>query len=110
SHRLRPKEDWIPYVVPTIIEDDGTYEKTLELLQRNQKYAKKNRKHVYLLTGLIMCGCGYRRNGDGRQIGHTYYRCTQRTYKHPEPSECTYPGVNTKALDKALWDGLVSNM
>lgn len=110
SRKVRPKEEWIPYAVPTIIEDDGTYEKALEMLTRNQKYAKKNRKNAYLLTSLVMCGCGYKRTGNGRQVGHSYYSCTQKIIKHPKPTECTYAGINTKALDKAVWTGLVTNL
>lgn len=98
SRIVRDRNEWIQFQIPTIIADDGTFERAQELLTHNKDHSSKNRKHPYLLTGKIYCGCGHKRIGDGRQIGHCYYRCAQRLYKHPKPSEYTLPGINVKAL------------
>jgi site-specific DNA recombinase len=104
SRRERDKEDWISYPVPPLLLDDGTFEKAQELLEENKRRKAKNRKSVYLASGLTWCGCGHRRVGDAGGNGNRYYRCAQRVYKHPKPSECTIPGVNAEAMDKMLWE------
>jgi site-specific DNA recombinase len=112
SKKFRPKEEWIPYKVPPIITDNGLYEKVQEILINNQKYAHKNKKYDYLLSGKVYCDCGNRRAGDGSsKNGHHYYRCTLRINKFaslvPEDKKCRSQGVNAVLLDDSLWRELV---
>jgi len=108
SRKVRPKEEWLPYKVPTIIEDNGVFEKVQKLLETNKKYARKNRKYDYLLSGLVYCGCGNKRAGDGyMKGGNHYYRCAERIYKFPIEKKCQIPGVNAIVLDIQLWNELV---
>lgn len=108
SRRKRPKDEWIPYkAAPILIEDYSLFEKAQEILSFNQKYARKNRKYEYLLSGLVYCGCGNKRAGDGySKGGNHYYRCAERIYKYPLEGKCKLPGVSALVLDKQFWDEL----
>lgn len=104
SRRARDKSEWIPLKVPTIIDDDGTFEKIQQILNDNQTYAPKNRKYDYLLTGKTFCQCGNRRVGDGYSKGSNhYYRCAERIYKFPMEAKCKAQGVNAVVLDGLFW-------
>jgi hypothetical protein len=103
-----PREDWIPFTVPTILEDKYLFEKVQKILENNQKFACKKRKHEYLLSGVIYCECGNRRVGDGIDKENFYYRCAERIYKFPVEKKCKSQGINAVALDKSLWNELMS--
>lgn len=104
SRRMRPREEWIPFTVPKILGEEWLFEKVQQVLEYNKKYASKNRKYDYLLTGLVFCDCGTRRIGDGSSThGHHYYRCAQRIHKYPLESTCKSRGVNATLLDGLLW-------
>ncbi|HLC51641.1 MAG TPA: recombinase family protein [Candidatus Nanoarchaeia archaeon] len=108
SKKPRPREDWLPFKVPSIISDNGVYEKVQNILVRNQNYARKNRKYDYLLSGLVYCECGSKRAGDGSsKNGHYYYRCAERIYNFPMEKKCQSQGVNAVLLDESLWRNLV---
>jgi len=107
SRRMRDRKDWIAFDVPVIIKDQNLYEKIQKILDYNQKYAHKRRKYDYLLSGLVYCGCGSRRSGDGAsKHGHHYYRCSERIKSHPYPSRCKSGGVNAAVLDAVVWNEL----
>lgn len=108
SRRLRPKDEWISFKVPRIIEDDGLYEKVQRMLNYNQKYACKKRKYEYLLSGLVMCECGSPRVGDGVDGRNFYYRCAERIYKFPFEKKCNLQGMNALVLDQTVWKELVN--
>jgi site-specific DNA recombinase len=107
SRRVRQREDWISFDVPQIVKDYSLYEKIQKQLDFNQKYSKKRRIYDYLLSGLIYCGCGNRRSGDGcSKNGHYYYRCIDRIRSYPYESKCTSSGVNAAILDFMVWQEL----
>lgn len=107
SRRVRDRKEWIAFDVPKLINDYSLYEKIQKILDFNQKYASKRRKYNYLLSGLIYCGCGNRRSGDGcSNRGHYYYRCIGRIRSHPYPRKCISSGVNAVVLDGTVWHEL----
>lgn len=107
SRKERPREDWIPFDVPQIINSYSLYETIQKHIDFNQKYAGKIKKYDYLLSGIIYCECGNRRTGDGcSKNGHFYYRCTERIHNHPYPTRCTSCGVNAGVLDFTVWNEL----
>lgn len=107
SRVVRPKEDWLPFNIPTILQNDGVFERVQQILSDNQKYASKNRKYNYLLTSKVFCGCGNRRVGDGYSKGSNhYYRCAERIYKFPLEGRCKIPGVNAVVMDGLFWEEL----
>lgn len=109
SRRERPREDWIPFQVPTLLDDIALFERVQKILDHNKRYSTKNRKNDYLLSGLVHCGCGNIRAGDGsNKYGHYYYRCAERIYKLPsEERRCQIPGTNAVILDGLTWKELV---
>jgi site-specific DNA recombinase len=107
SRKMRPREDWIAFDVPQLVNDYGLYEKIQKILDFNQRYASKLKKYDYLLSGLVYCGCGNRRSGDGAsKSGHFYYRCIDRLRSHPYGSKCTSSGINAAVLDSFVWHDL----
>ncbi|MFH1792130.1 MAG: recombinase family protein [Patescibacteria group bacterium] len=107
SRKMRPREDWIPFDVPQIINDYSLYEKIQKILDFNQKYKSRVKKYDYFLSGLVYCECGNKRSGDGSsKYGHFYYRCVDRIRSRPYPARCTSSGVNAAILDFTVWNEL----
>lgn len=107
SRKWRPREDWIPFKVQPIIEDYALYERVQKVLESNKRYARKNRKYDYMLSGLVYCECGNKRAGDGSsKQGHFYYRCAERIYNFPLERKCSSQGVNALILDTMTWKEL----
>lgn len=103
SRRNKPHEEWHAIQVPSIIEND-LFEATQAQLKRNSLFSKRNKKHDYLLSGLIRCTCGCTRAGEGgNQAGQYYYRCTDRIRRYPLPKVCDTPGVNESVIDREVW-------
>lgn len=103
---MRPKGDWLKIDVPAIIDED-LFKRAQEHTTRNHKYASKNKKYEYLLTGLVRCACDSPRVGDG-PADKQYYRCTQRIYNHPLPATCSEGGLRVRLLDALVWQKVVS--
>jgi len=101
SRKARPKEEWIPYKSPAIIDEQLFY-RVQKQLKLNYKYAKRNRKNNYLLAGLIKCTCGKTRVGE-RSGKHLYYRCANRIYNYPLPPTCNEGGINAGILDDLVY-------
>jgi hypothetical protein len=80
SRKIRPKEEWMKVEVPRIIEPELFY-RVQDRLAKNKRARSNNKKHNYLVSGLIDCVCGYARTGDPAN-GNLYYRCNDRM-NHP---------------------------
>jgi site-specific DNA recombinase len=107
SRRKRPEDEWIPFEIPVIINDQFLYKRIQKILEDNKKYASKNKKYDYLLTGKTFCDCGYRRVGDGYSKGNNhYYRSAARIYRFPKETDCSCQGVNAVVLDGLFWNKL----
>lgn len=107
SRRVRPREEWIPFEVPRIIKDRFLFDRVQKILEDNKRYASKNRKYNYLLTGKTYCEHGFRRVGDGYSKGNNhYYRSAARIYEFPKETKCDCRGVNAVVLDGLFWNKL----
>lgn len=108
SRKMRPREEWIPYHVTPILQNNGLFERVQQILDYNLKYQPKNKKYDYLLSGLVWCECGERRVGDGySKGGNHYYRCIERVKKFPlMEANCKAHGVNAVITDGLLWQNL----
>jgi site-specific DNA recombinase len=59
AKRARPKDEWIAFTVPPII-DQAMFDAIHEQLHMNQVQAKRNQRREYLLSGRIRCAqCHY---------------------------------------------------
>jgi site-specific DNA recombinase len=99
----RPREEWIPVRVPAII-DPGTWDLAQVQAAKNRERAmRNNKKHEYLLRGLLVCGrCGHRMIG-ARPGNSGLYICSVR-YPKRLPGSCDGRTVNASAIEKKVWD------
>ena len=106
SRRNKPEEEWIASKIPVpVIVDKELFYKTRKRLETNFELSRRNTKNEYLLGGKIYCTCGQRRTGEGALHGkHLYYRCIDRTLRHPLPKVCNEHGVNARLADKLVWN------
>lgn len=100
SCRLRPREEWLPVVLPAelrIVPRD-LWHRVQQQLAKNVAFSPRNAKHSYLLKGLVRCGgCGAAYVGDPCH-GKYYYRCLSRCKRMPT--------VKEECLDKTVWDAV----
>jgi site-specific DNA recombinase len=106
GRRKRDRTDWIIHKVEPIISDQ-LFKKVQDQLKLNVKFKPTNRKHNYLLTGLIKCSCGANRNGDG-PTGKKYYRCTSRHKNFDRINQCPVGGINVTIADSLVWKTIAS--
>lgn len=103
----KPTSEWLPVIVPSIIDED-LFGRTQDQLKRNAFFCKRNQKTLYLLSGLLFCGCGCnaRMAGDG-QGKYRYYRSTDRIKKFPEKRTCTQLSIPVDKIEKLVWNKIV---
>src|ERR671926_484225 len=100
--QLKPREQWIPVPVPTLI-DQETWDRAQAQLARNAALSfRNNKKHGYLLRGRLTCaGCGLTMFGRcyGAAAGQPerrYYRCAGKDcIETARPAAC--PSRSVKA-------------
>jgi site-specific DNA recombinase len=105
----RPREDWIGVPVPSIV-DKAIWDKAQQLLKQNaMRSVRNNKRHHYLLRGLVVCGlCGSMAPGHVSNL-HTYYSCAAKrnrnltTKPHQERVATRHAD-----LDEKVWAGLIS--
>lgn len=108
SRKRRDAEPWAVVAVPALV-DAATWAAVQERLKRNQAFASRNAKRLYLLTGLVRCGrCGARLAGACSK-GYRYYRCTHRGTRYgdgpiPPEARCDAPWTQADWLEEAVWD------
>lgn len=111
SSRERPKEEWIYITVPVII-DEKIFDFAQQKLKDNIKFSpRNNKKHNYLLSGLLRCKtCGYAIYGkpaSNSKYKRLYYRCAgQDGHRWVEGRVCTGHPVRTEALDDLVWQSI----
>ncbi len=105
----RPKEQWIPIKIPSII-DVETWQCAKLLLDKGKRIAGTNRLSEYLLSGLLICSvCGgtmfgkKSRNGSGKE--NKYYCCSNKyNYKLSKEKRCTSGLIKADELENEIWE------
>jgi site-specific DNA recombinase len=105
-HAPRPPEEWIPVQVPILLTQT-IWEQAQERLTMNHKFSSRNNKrHFYLLRGLLVCHfCGRTLTGRTSNGRVTYY-CTNRgKNRNPEvePHACSVSGDIVETL---VWEAV----
>lgn len=105
-HAPRPTEEWITISVPVVLSQT-IWEQAQERLTMNQKFAPRNNKrHFYLLRGLLVCNvCGRTLTGRNSN-GRVSYYCTNRgKNRNPEvaPHRCVVSGAVVEPL---VWEAV----
>lgn len=107
EHEQRPREEWIELVTPVIVEET-LWQQAQEQLQMNQKFAPRNNKrHLYLLRGLLLCAtCGRTLIGRTNTNGPFYYCPNGGKRRSPDvlSHRCTIPGYIIQPL---VWQEIV---
>ncbi len=109
SLRKRPREEWLPYSAPSIV-DKETFELVQQRLQRNRELASRNTKHDYLLRGLVQCDC-CKRAMHAKTTGQCYW-CAFTLPSHAKDHGLD-PCKNTSRipiadLDELVWKEVVA--
>jgi site-specific DNA recombinase len=109
SHRDRPREAWITIPVPAIVSEE-IYNDARERLEENKRFSpRNNKKHEYLLSGLLRCQeCGYALYGkpaSNSKYKRCYYRCSgQDGYRWANGRVCSAHPIRVEALDELVWE------
>lgn len=103
GHAERPKEEWIPVTVPSLV-DPGTWELAQEQLKKNRERARRdNTKHHYLLRSSLICGeCRKQVIGWWTRNGGRYV-CADRYSRH-EPWACDGRSVVAREVEGPIWE------
>ena len=109
NRKLRDKSEWIAITVPDIIDKD-IFSRAQMLLVENSNKLNKERKHKYLLTGLVRCGeCGSAYSGEC--CHHSlFYRCSNRHNTFPLPKDCNQKMAKADKLEDAVWETVESQI
>ena len=107
----KPKEEWveIPNATPAIISED-IYNAVQTRLEHNQKMAKRNSKHEYLLHGHIYCAkCGRAywaapgiKTRNGNRYEYPFYHCSGKS-KSVTPIRCDNRRYNARRIEDLIW-------
>jgi site-specific DNA recombinase len=105
--RARPASSWIPFSVPAII-DGVTFEAAQQALRSHQRWASRNRRRAYLLSGgVLTCGrCGRVMAGTCRRREMRYYRCSS-WMSVLEPTLRCSGSVRADGLEAQVWAAVV---
>jgi len=106
TRNRRSEDEWIEVEVPALV-DRQTWKMAQELRQQNKQFSRRNKKHNYLLSGLIRCVCKRAMSGEFFS-NHRYYTCTWRNnhHTHLEKRTCFARSVRADAIDEDVWDGI----
>jgi site-specific DNA recombinase len=107
TRQTRQPSECVTFAVPAII-DASTFEAAQQALQRHQRWASRNRKHDYLLTGgILRCGrCGHGMSGTSRRGPVWIYRC--RSWRSlVDPTARCSGSLRADEAEAQVWDAIV---
>lgn len=107
GRRPRPENEWIPIRIPPIV-DEPTWEAAQRQLRDNALHSRRNNKrHQYLLRGLVRCPrCGSTYTG-AFQHGHRYYRCTRTDPATSSTGKRCPPGAFlAEPVEEIVWEAV----
>jgi site-specific DNA recombinase len=106
----RPKEEWIPIPVPSVVTQE-TFDQVQTKMSLNQQKAPRNNKaHQYLLRSLVSCGkCRLSAHARTLHNGkYHYYVCKGHTdaLRKAPGERCKSRYVPVSQLDELVWQDL----
>ena len=105
----RPKEEWVPILVPSVVTRDVFEQVQAKPLLNQKKAPRNNKAHQYLLRGLISCGkCRLSAYARTLHEKYHYYVCkghtnALRTAPGERRESCYVP---VSQLDELVWQDL----
>jgi site-specific DNA recombinase len=102
----RPSGEWIIISVPAILPND-LWERAQERLAMNQKFsARNNRRHSYLLRGLLVCAtCGYTLTARTNN-GHVSYSCVSGSMRRATDVPAHTCLIHAEVIEPLVWQAL----
>jgi len=103
----RDREEWIPVAVPQIIPK-ALWEQAQVQLNVNKQFAPRNNKrHFYLLRGLLVCGlCGRTLVGRTYASGSVRYYCTNQGANRSLIEPCPCPPMDGDVIAPLIWQAV----
>jgi len=106
--KIRPKSEWLEVRFPKII-DEKVFKVAQEIRLKKFKPFGKS-KYFYLLSGLVRCAlCGSTFTGsyNGSPKKYTYYRCTDRRKRFPNPQHCRTKHMRADRIEPGVWSTVI---
>jgi len=106
SYRARPREEWLPFPAPAIV-DRSTWEQAQLQLKQNSLHSPRNNKlYQYLLKGLLRCSsCGRPLTGQS-QNGHRYYRHNRGETPSLLEACSLQARYHAESLESLVWEAI----
>lgn len=103
----RDRDEWIPISVPQIIPTP-LWEQAQVQLSMNKKFASRNnKKHFYLLRGLLVCDrCGRTLAGRTYAGGSVRYYCTNQGANRSLVEPCACPPLEGDVVEPLIWQAV----
>lgn len=106
THVERPRAEWIEVPVPALL-DEATWHQAQERLSMNKQFAPRNNKrHFYLLRGLLVCATCGRTLAGRTSAGQVSYYCTNRgKNRNPDVAQhsCSIAG---RTVEPLVWEAV----
>lgn len=109
-----PESEWIRVDVPAIV-DTETWELANKNLYRNKGFARRNKKHKYLLTAIIRCAsCNHPFHGQTSKYGTQRY-CDSvmmytPSYRENHPCDQQKRTLQCRVIDNVVWQIVVESL
>jgi site-specific DNA recombinase len=107
THILDAKSGPIERTVPALVPEE-VWQRANDQLTRNRSVSTRETTRLYLLRGLVQCGCcghsyvGNTSHGSGRV--RSYYRCSaQMAAARPKETRCRNRGIPSAWLEDQIW-------
>ena len=104
EYHIKAGAETVMVPVPPIV-DDATWYACKQVREDRKRFAKRNSKRFYLLSGRVRCGvCGSAACGTSSNKPRSYYRC-RRAFHSGNGADpvCPTPMVRAEKLDPTVW-------
>jgi len=111
GRKPRPVEEHIHVPVPPIVDEETWFAAQAQLKRNSRNAGRNNKRHRYLLKGLIKCPrCGGTYTGAASKRVRRY-RCTnQDGVVSGEHRKCSPGSMRADPIEDAVWDALVYSL
>jgi len=103
----REREEWIAVAVPQIVSSRVWDQAQVQLTLHRRYSSRNNKRHFYLLRGLLVCShCGRTLAGRTYTNGTIRYCCTNQGHSCRLADPCPGPRVDGKLCEPLIWQAI----